>query len=71
MGRGSAPVATFLSYRFGGTDGVSIEAGKWMQALETLGFTTRRIAGDLSGARRDDVELPWLCLLYTSDAADE
>lgn len=62
MGRGSTPVAAFLSYRLGGTDGVSIEAGKWMQALETLGFRTRRVAGAVCGARSDDVELPWLAL---------
>ncbi len=51
MGRGSAPVATFLSYRLGGTDGVSIEAAKWMEALETSGFATRRVAGRLTGRR--------------------
>jgi mannosylglucosylglycerate synthase len=42
-----APVAAFISYRLGGTDGVSIEAGKWQWALHELGFTTRRVAGEL------------------------
>lgn len=30
-----------LSYRLGGTDGVSIEAAKWCATLETLGFAVR------------------------------
>jgi glycosyltransferase involved in cell wall biosynthesis len=62
MGRGSAPVATFVSYRLGGTDGVSIEAAKWMEALESSGFATRRVAGHLAGAHPRDVEVPWLAL---------
>jgi mannosylglucosylglycerate synthase len=56
------PVATFVSSRLGGTDGVSIEANKWMRALESLGFTTRRVAGELFGSEPGDVELPWLAL---------
>lgn len=56
------PVATFVSYRLGGTDGVSIEASKWMTALESLGFTTRRVAGELFGSAPGDLELPWLAL---------
>jgi glycosyltransferase involved in cell wall biosynthesis len=62
MGRGSAPVATFVSYRLGGTDGVSIEAAKWMQALESSGFVTRRVAGHLAGEQPRDLEVPWLAL---------
>src|SRR4051812_37917214 len=62
MGRGSAPVATFVSYRLGGTDGVSIEAAKWMDALESSGFVTRRVAGQLAGAHPRDLEVPWLAL---------
>jgi glycosyltransferase involved in cell wall biosynthesis len=62
MGRGSAPVATFVSYRLGGTDGVSIEAAKWMQALESSGFVTRRVAGRLADTRPGDVEVSWLAL---------
>lgn len=55
-------VATFVSYRLGGTDGVSIEAAKWMWALEALGFTTRRVAGELFGSQPDDLTVPWLAL---------
>src|SRR5215218_9102926 len=62
MGRGSAPVATFVSYRLGGTDGVSIEAAKWMQALESSGFATRRVAGQLASGQPGDVEVSWLAL---------
>jgi glycosyltransferase involved in cell wall biosynthesis len=62
MGRGSAPVATFVSYRLGGTDGVSIEAAKWMEALGSSGFATRRVAGQLTGDQPGDVEVPWLAL---------
>jgi glycosyltransferase involved in cell wall biosynthesis len=62
MGRGSAPVATFVSYRLGGTDGVSIEAAKWMGALEASGFVTRRVAGRLASTRPRDLERPWLAL---------
>jgi glycosyltransferase involved in cell wall biosynthesis len=64
-------VATFVSYRLGGTDGVSIEAAKWMRALESLGFTTRRVAGELLGpARTGDLVLPWLALDATPTASD-
>ncbi len=57
------PVATFVSYRLGGTDGVSIESAKWMRALESLGFRTRRVAGEILGpAEPDDLALPWLAL---------
>jgi glycosyltransferase involved in cell wall biosynthesis len=54
--------ATFVSYRLGGTDGVSIEAGKWAHSLESLGFETRRVAGEVHGARPDDVVAPWLAI---------
>jgi glycosyltransferase involved in cell wall biosynthesis len=51
--------AVLLSYRLGGTDGVSVEAAKWEWALGVLGFTVRRVAGELCDApRRDDVRLP-------------
>lgn len=63
------PVATFVSYRLGGTDGVSIEAEKWMGALESLGFTPRRVAGELFGTNRPgDVVVPWLALEPSPDA---
>jgi glycosyltransferase involved in cell wall biosynthesis len=59
MGR----VATFVSYRLGGTDGVSVEAAKWMNALGTLGFESRRVGGEVLGALRpSDVVVPWLAL---------
>jgi glycosyltransferase involved in cell wall biosynthesis len=51
--------AVLLSYRLGGTDGVSVEAAKWGWALQSLGFAVRRVAGELCDApRRDDVTLP-------------
>ena len=56
--------ATFVSYRLGGTDGVSIESAKWMRALATLGFTCRRVAGEIHGpAEPGDLTVPWLALL--------
>jgi glycosyltransferase involved in cell wall biosynthesis len=57
----SAPNAVFLSFRLGGSDGVSVEARKWEWALRELGFTARRVAGDLAdGLRPDDTWLPFL-----------
>lgn len=35
-----------VSFRLGGTDGVSIESSKWVGALETLGHTVRTVAGE-------------------------
>jgi mannosylglucosylglycerate synthase len=59
----SPPVAVFVSYRFGGTDGVSIEARKWEWAFGELGFTTRRVAGEFEdGLRPDDVWLAFLAI---------
>jgi glycosyltransferase involved in cell wall biosynthesis len=40
------PTAALLSFRLGGTDGVSIEAAKWQWALGELGFTTVTVAGE-------------------------
>lgn len=57
----SAPEAAFVSYRLGGADGVGVEAGKWEWALRVLGFTTRRVAGELEGAGRPDDT--WLAFL--------
>ncbi len=64
--------AVILSYRLGGTDGVSVEARKWEWALGELGFTTRRVAGELCDApRADDVALPGLAIEPpASSAAD-
>jgi glycosyltransferase involved in cell wall biosynthesis len=62
--------AVLLSYRLGGTDGVSVETEKWQQALETLGFATRRVAGELAdGPVGDDVVLPWLAWESTEPPA--
>jgi glycosyltransferase involved in cell wall biosynthesis len=56
-------VATFVSFRLGGSDGVSVEARKWAWAFEQLGFTIRRVAGAIEdGAQPGDVELPDLAL---------
>ena len=35
-----------VSFRLGGSDGVSIEAGKWRDALATLGHDVRLVAGE-------------------------
>src|SRR6266511_2899576 len=62
--------AVVLSYRLGGTDGVSVEARKWEWALGELGFTTRRVAGELCGAPSpDDVALPGLAIDPLAGAA--
>jgi len=34
-----------VSFRLGGSDGVSIEAAKWIDALQSLGHTVRTVAG--------------------------
>ena len=58
-----APTAVQLSFRLGGTDGVAVEARKWEWALRELGFTVRRVAGELDdGLRPDDVWLPFLAI---------
>jgi glycosyltransferase involved in cell wall biosynthesis len=63
--------AVLLSYRLGGTDGVSVEAGKWEWALRDLGFATRRIAGQLCDAPRpDDVVLPGFAIDAPSADSD-
>jgi glycosyltransferase involved in cell wall biosynthesis len=41
----SRPVAASISYRLGGSDGVSIEAHKWQWALRELGYEVRTVAG--------------------------
>jgi len=59
----SQPEAVFVSYRLGGNDGVGVEATKWDWALRELGFTTRRVAGELDGtARPDDTWLAFLAI---------
>jgi len=59
----SSPTAALLSFRLGGTDGVSVEARKWEWALQQRGFDTRRIAGELiDELRPDDAWLPYLAI---------
>ncbi len=45
------PTACLLSFRLGGTDGVSVEAAKWQAALGKLGFGTVTVAGEGSADR--------------------
>ncbi|MEX0666179.1 MAG: glycosyltransferase family 4 protein [Acidimicrobiia bacterium] len=59
----SMPTAVLLSFRLGGVDGVSVEARKWEWAFRELGFSTRRVAGELAdGLRPDDTWLPFLAI---------
>ncbi len=59
----TSPKAVFCSFRFGSTDGVSVESRKWEWALNDLGFTTRRVAGEfLDGIRPDDTWLSFLSI---------
>lgn len=52
-----------VSYRFGGNDGVSVEARKWASSLETLGFAVRRVAGEIEDdGRPGDIVLPPLAI---------
>jgi len=64
------PEAALLSFRLGGTDGVSVEADKWERALRALGFSGRRVAGELGDGRDDDTRLPWLAITADPHAAD-
>jgi mannosylglucosylglycerate synthase len=58
-----SPTAVQLSYRLGGADGVAVEARKWEWALRELGFSVRRVAGELDDdGRGDDIALPFLSI---------
>ncbi|MGV8871272.1 MAG: glycosyltransferase [Rhodococcus sp. (in: high G+C Gram-positive bacteria)] len=46
------PRACIVSHRFGGFDGVSVEASKWIRALEELGWSVRRAAGHIEGGAK-------------------
>ncbi len=60
---GKPPIAALVSFRLGGTDGVSVESRKWQWALEQLGFEVRRVAGEIAGpALPHDVVLPALAI---------
>jgi mannosylglucosylglycerate synthase len=66
-----APVATIVSFRLGGDDGVAVEARKWAGALEELGFGVRRVAGAIADeAADDDVVVPGLALDGVSEPPD-
>ena len=54
-------IAAIVSFRLGGPDGVSVQAETWGQALRELGFSLRRVAGELTdGPRPGDVVVPGL-----------
>jgi glycosyltransferase involved in cell wall biosynthesis len=49
-------VASMVSFRLGGPDGVSVQAATWGRALARLGYSLRRVAGELAdGPRPGDV----------------
>jgi mannosylglucosylglycerate synthase len=69
------PIAAVISFRLGGSDGVSIEASKWTGALRQLGFGVRRIAGTFGAVEPftpDDVLIAGLAIdaSETVDAAE-
>src|SRR5688500_3931781 len=41
----TGPSATFVSFRLGGTDGVSVVAATWAGLLESAGWAVRTVAG--------------------------
>jgi len=52
-----------VSFRLGGPDGVSVQAATWARALERLGYSLRRVAGELAdGIRPGDVVIPGLAV---------
>jgi glycosyltransferase involved in cell wall biosynthesis len=58
-----APVASMVSFRLGGPDGVSVQAATWGRALAHLGYSLRRVAGELAdGPRPGDVVIPGLAV---------
>jgi len=52
------PTAVVVSFRLGGTDGVSIESAKWCRALAQLGLRVRTVAGE----GPVDTEVPGLAI---------
>ena len=42
----AAPVVAIVSFRLGGSDGVSVESAKWAGALAHLGFAVTTVAGE-------------------------
>jgi mannosylglucosylglycerate synthase len=60
------PRAVLVSYRLGGPDGVSVQAATWGRALERLGYSVHRVAGELAdGLRPGDAVLPGLAAAGT------
>ncbi|MCA1844892.1 MAG: hypothetical protein LC792_17205, partial [Actinobacteria bacterium] len=58
-----AAVASMVSFRLGGPDGVSVQAATWGRVLERLGYSLRRVAGELAdGPRPGDVVVPGLAV---------
>lgn len=49
-----------VSFRLGGADGVSVEAGKWQRSLSRLGHDSYRVAGELGTAAPGDVTVKGL-----------
>lgn len=41
-----SPVAAFVSFRFGPTDGVSVVSRTWMRALEQMGYAVTTVSGE-------------------------
>ena len=41
------PTCAFVSFRLGGTDGVSVVADQWMDAFRSFGFDVFTVAGEL------------------------
>jgi mannosylglucosylglycerate synthase len=59
----TSPLAVQVSYRLGGADGVAVEARKWEWALRELGFSVRRVAGEIDDEiRPDDTQIPALAI---------
>jgi glycosyltransferase involved in cell wall biosynthesis len=61
------PTCAIVSFRLGGTDGVSIVASTWQHALTELGFTVRTVAGE----GPVDVLVPALAIDATEDPRPE
>jgi mannosylglucosylglycerate synthase len=57
---------TVVSFRLGGTDGVSIESEKWIRAFRALGHDVRTLAGD----GQADIIMPELAIRATRAPRD-
>ena len=45
-------VCAFVSFRLGLSDGVSVVTGHWQRSVESMGFDTVTVAGELGRAER-------------------